>query len=343
MKKVLCVAVLLAMGGVGSHVDEASGNGGFSGGGLSPSTGTALGIPELGDYEGLSYGAGWTPPLGGYYYISIGIAPPPLGPLITWRITFVPPPEARDPMIGQGNIVALPPAAQDNQNQWAKIVGTQPGWVFVEALNKTQVVGSAYYALYEIKTLEDDIGGEQGFDPRYGAIHDMWFGDLGGYLFQNGIEGHADGLCNFDDRMDGGTFWTGMPLDPFDLSVLRSPVWLPEAQLDPIGAGQTPEMNSLVAVPRRDGLVRVRLHGPCEDKVQIPVMLHCAVLPSGGMTFPGVFSANDQDYDIIPPPFVPPVKSDPPPPTIPGNGQWGYATSGVASGAPGRGRSSTTR
>lgn len=253
---------------------------------MTPGTGTALGIPGGGG------GQNYTPPLGGYYYLYSSVAMP--GDV--WQVTSAAPPTAADPITGTAALVQL------NAN-YAKVIGQTMGWIKVDVLRTGAVIDTAYYRLYNIVTLEDDQGGQIGYDPRYGQSSGTFPEEGGLYHSQGTAEVASKEMQGWNDLLAGqSTEWTGSALGQ-----ARTAIRMPEAQLLGAASGQG---NSIVACSRDNQYVRLWLNGPREN-IPIPIYLHCTDL-AGGSVHPGVGS-----YQIKVHYFTPPAPNQ-------ANGNWTY-------------------
>lgn len=293
---------------------------------LQPADHSALGVPQQ-DNAPLHGGGAYQHPLGGFYYLLSAI---PQYPAPVWQVLPQPPPGTRDPMIGQAILQPLGFVA--GQGHFAKLKGTQAGWVKVEVYQNGQLVDWAYYALYDIATLEDQKGGTvypntqyKGHDPRYGWMGPDFLEEGGYYYFQGLQEPPAESMFGFDDRDEGAaTAWTGMP--SLLVPPVRIPRWMPQSQLMPSQALQT---DSVMTSGRDCQHLRLWLHGPSDASVQVPIHVHCYSIASGEVEpgRPGPYPDPNQ-YDISYVPwgggagaFVPPdlyIQGQPPG----GYGQW---------------------
>lgn len=231
-------------------------------GAMTPGDNTPFGVPMIQNPNGPPPDnaiPNYVPWHNGYYYIA---ASAPCG---IWTVTPAAPPWAADQTcLGAG-------VAYSIGGQFAKMKATKEGWVRVDALG----VDSAYYRFYRIATVEDDVGGYVGYDPRYG-VQLM----PPGPAVQEGGAGEmpaAESYQGYDDRYQyGGTVaWDG-------LMKARTARWMPEMELKP-----APTKNSIVAGMRDNQYVRVWLKGPVEN-MPVPVFLHCRGTPNGGQTQPGI-------------------------------------------------------
>jgi hypothetical protein len=262
---------------------------------MTPPSNTPLGIPSPNNSSSPSP---YTPPFSGQYYLH--------SPLATsgaiWQVTPAAPPNAADPTCLGAAVV------QPLTNGFATLLGQSRGWVRVDVIVNYMVVDTAFYCLYAIEVLEDDVGGRAGYDPRYGAAFTN-FPEEGGYYHSSGsLEPASEAIDGWDDRNDGQTTdWTGTPLP-----LSRSPRRMPEAQLLPQRSHQG-NKNSLVATRRDNQYVRVWVHGALEN-LPIPIYLHCTDNAVGSV-FPGPVATG---YQVTVHHFVPPLLGG----TTPGS--WTY-------------------
>ncbi len=315
-------AVTLAVSAVFSFLGQRSA---FA---LQPGDRTALGVPQQ-DNAPLHGGGTYQHPLGGFYYLLSAI---PQYPTPVWLLLPQAPPGVRDPMVG--NAILQPIGYVTGKGHFAKIKGTQAGWVKVEVWQNGVLKDWAYYALYDIATIEDQKGGTvppntqyKGYDPRYGWLGPDFLEEGGFYYFQGLSEPPAESMFGFDDRYEGaGTAWTGQP------SVLNPPVrvarWMPQSQLLPSSALQT---DSIMANGRDCQHLRLWLHGPSDSSVTVPIHVHCYSIASGEVEpgRPGPYPDPNR-YDISYVPwgggvggFIPPdLYIQGQPPGAPGQWQW---------------------
>jgi hypothetical protein len=263
---------------------------------LQPADRTALGVAQQ-DNAPLHGGGVWQHPLGGFYYLLSAI---PQNPAPVWLVLPQAPQGVRDGMTGQALIQPIGYVA--GKGHFAKLKGTQAGWVKVEVWQNGVLVDWAYYALYDIVILEDQKGGTvgpytqyKGYDPRYGHLPSApdFLEEGGHYYFQGLSEPPAESIFGFDDRYEGaGTAWTGQPslLDP----PTRVARWLPQSQLLP---SQSLETDSIMANGRDCQHLRLWLRGPSDASVTVPIQIHCTSIGTGEVE-PG--RPNQYDISFLP-------------------------------------------